>query len=333
MFAGSGISKVVMVASGAFAFASLLLSAHDGLTYRMATISSTESSSEGKDESSSKSPDKASAHIQQVKLTQVVEPELALSAYERSEVFTFEYVVADTSATTGFSTVANPTKRQRQKSKYTASSPALSQADYSQKVSQHSSSPISELTIGKEKTVVSRATFANQSDMEQESDFAKLAAAISHIESLVTSAGPGSAERVYDANPAAGKMESGDQHLVAFGQYTSVQSLHTPQPDYPRVAVRKMLEADVHVSFTVNVHGQVEQVQFDGQPNRYFARAIRQILSEWRYQPATVNGKKVNAVQTETFSFTEPEKRLLYITGSRFPKVLKDRYLSKNYAT
>lgn len=109
------------------------------------------------------------------------------------------------------------------------------------------------------------------------------------------------------------------------------ESLFTPGPKYPNQAVRKLLEAEVNVSFVVNVYGEVEQVTFETMPNRHFARSIQRALKQWRFVPATLDGQKVDSRLSQTFSFSEPEKRLLYITGTRFPKVLKTNYLPKNY--
>ena len=107
-------------------------------------------------------------------------------------------------------------------------------------------------------------------------------------------------------------------------------SLYTPQPKYPGSAVRKQLEAKIEVSFVVNTEGQVEQVEFSEAPNKYFARSIQRALQQWRFTPAERNGEKVESQVTETFTFEEPQKRLMYITGSRFPKVLKIQYLPKD---
>lgn len=120
---------------------------------------------------------------------------------------------------------------------------------------------------------------------------------------------------------------------LAQAQRKPAESLFTPEPKYPNQAVRKLLEAEVNVSFVVNVYGQVEQVTFESMPNRHFARSIQRALEKWRFVPATLDGQNVESQLSQTFSFSEPEKRLLYITGTRFPKVLKTSYLPKKYKT
>ena len=114
------------------------------------------------------------------------------------------------------------------------------------------------------------------------------------------------------------------------GVHQPAEALHSPKPKYPSIAVRKLLEAQVRVSFVVNGSGEVEDIKFADKTNKYFARSIKRTLKKWRFEPAKMNGMEVESVVTRTFSFTEPEKRLLYITGTRFPKVLKDRYLPKD---
>ena len=76
------------------------------------------------------------------------------------------------------------------------------------------------------------------------------------------------------------------------------------EPKYPTTAKRKGLELEVKVRFTIDVNGQVKDLEFEqnGKAN-YFKRNIRNAMSKWRFVPAQLAGKAVPSQMTKIFSF------------------------------
>ncbi len=64
-------------------------------------------------------------------------------------------------------------------------------------------------------------------------------------------------------------------------------------PDYPRGALRKGLEGDCTVRYTVNTHGQVESPEVLNDCHPLFKRPSLAAAKTFRYTPRMVNGKAV----------------------------------------
>jgi periplasmic protein TonB len=76
-------------------------------------------------------------------------------------------------------------------------------------------------------------------------------------------------------------------------------------PMYPPRALERDIMGEVTLSFTVSASGSVENIQIaDEQPKGYgFARAARDAISGWRFQPQTIDGVAVAYPARYTFSF------------------------------
>jgi bla regulator protein blaR1 len=85
----------------------------------------------------------------------------------------------------------------------------------------------------------------------------------------------------------------------------AAQLLYSYSPKYPQTAKRKKLELEVFVRFTVGTDGYVHNIVFDQQSKTsYFRRAIRSAMRKWHFQPAEINGDKVESSMSRIFSFS-----------------------------
>jgi len=78
---------------------------------------------------------------------------------------------------------------------------------------------------------------------------------------------------------------------------------YAPQPVYPSIARRRLIEGDVAVEFQVSPSGRVLDVRIIGRARSYLARAVTNALAQWRFVPALKNGEAVSSRQKREFSF------------------------------
>lgn len=76
-------------------------------------------------------------------------------------------------------------------------------------------------------------------------------------------------------------------------------------PKYPATAKRRGIELDVTVNFTIDRTGKVQNIKFNSKGKvSYFRSAIRNTLEQWRFLPATIDGKPVESEMSKIFSFS-----------------------------
>ena len=87
-------------------------------------------------------------------------------------------------------------------------------------------------------------------------------------------------------------------HRIEAKQLVSVE------PKYPNIAKRKGIEIEIHVSFTIDVKGNVTDLQYKHHSKlNYFRSAIRDAVKKWHFRPALLNGKPVESQMSKIFSF------------------------------
>ena len=92
-------------------------------------------------------------------------------------------------------------------------------------------------------------------------------------------------------------------------------------PRYPKRALRKGLEVEFSVTFTVNAQGRVVEPKFGEGVSKSFQKAVKLALNRWRFKAGTVDGKSQPMEQNKVFSFTNPgDVKRHFVTGSRLPK-------------
>jgi TonB family protein len=85
----------------------------------------------------------------------------------------------------------------------------------------------------------------------------------------------------------------------------NAEQLKSVDPIYPSVAKRKGIEIEVKVDFTIDVDGQIKDIQFARQNKiNYFRSSIRSAIKKWRFLPAKVDNKPVESQMSKVFSFS-----------------------------
>ncbi len=83
------------------------------------------------------------------------------------------------------------------------------------------------------------------------------------------------------------------------------KQLKSINPVYPSVAKRKGIEIEVKVDFTIDVNGQIKDIQFAHQNKiNYFKNSIRSAIKQWQFSPAKVDNKPVESQMSKVFAFS-----------------------------
>lgn len=111
-----------------------------------------------------------------------------------------------------------------------------------------------------------------------------------------------------------------EQTFPAYTKKVAPSAIEVTAPQYPRAAIMRHAADEIEVSFIVNAEGEVEQIRFGENTRHYFKKAIRKALEEWRFNPGTINGEITAMKVRKVFSFSEPDRKSLRLTGSRLPR-------------
>ena len=87
--------------------------------------------------------------------------------------------------------------------------------------------------------------------------------------------------------------------------WQSAEQVKSVVPIYPSIAKRKGIEIEVKVNFTIDVDGQIKDIQFAQHKKvNYFKSSIRSAIKKWRFLPAKVDEKPVESQMAKVFSFS-----------------------------
>lgn len=87
--------------------------------------------------------------------------------------------------------------------------------------------------------------------------------------------------------------------------WRNAEQLKSVDPVYPSIAKRKGIEIEVKVNFTIDVDGQIKNIQFAHQSKiNYFKSSIRSAIKKWRFLPAKVDNKPVESQMSKVFAFS-----------------------------
>ncbi|MBU2870138.1 M56 family metallopeptidase [Colwellia sp. E2M01] len=81
--------------------------------------------------------------------------------------------------------------------------------------------------------------------------------------------------------------------------------LDSTSPVYPSAAMRRGIELEVKVNFTIDRNGEVKDISFDERSKlTYFKSAIRSAIRKWRFTPARRDNLIVESQMSKIFSFS-----------------------------
>lgn len=102
-------------------------------------------------------------------------------------------------------------------------------------------------------------------------------------------------------NPSGASRNGGASASV---EDRSIEPVNLTAPDYPRRAVRKKLNGEVTVAFTVNENGRTEDIEVvDADPPNVFDRAAVRAVRQWTFKPAIRNGAPTSERVKQTIQF------------------------------
>ena len=91
--------------------------------------------------------------------------------------------------------------------------------------------------------------------------------------------------------------------ILVGGDVARPLGIHTPRPDYTELARRARIQGSVILQVTLDAAGEVTDVKvLRGLPMGLTESAERTVR-QWRYHPATLNGKPVSVYMTITVHF------------------------------
>ena len=103
---------------------------------------------------------------------------------------------------------------------------------------------------------------------------------------------------------------------VLFGASTPPAPIDTQTPIYPEVLLDSGRDGMAKLTFTVNERGLVENPVVSEASEPEFGEAALVAVREWRFRPATEDGKPVSKKVSLPFQFTAPpEKKLNAVIG------------------
>jgi len=95
----------------------------------------------------------------------------------------------------------------------------------------------------------------------------------------------------------------GDEPLRVGGEVKAPQLTNKVEPSYPEAARKARMEGVVILEAIITAHGAVEDVRVLKSVNPLLDSAAQRAVQQWRYRPATLNGRAVRVYLTVTVTF------------------------------
>lgn len=99
-----------------------------------------------------------------------------------------------------------------------------------------------------------------------------------------------------------GSGRDADRHIVGGDVKAPILTFRT-EPDYPESLRRAHVEGLVILEAVITADGAVEELRVLRSANPLLDRAVLDAVRQWRYKPATLNGRAVSVYLTVTVTF------------------------------
>jgi periplasmic protein TonB len=96
---------------------------------------------------------------------------------------------------------------------------------------------------------------------------------------------------------------TGDEPLRVGGDVKAPQLVNRVEPSYPEAARKARMEGVVILEAIITANGNVEEVKVLKSMNPLLDAAATRAVQQWRYRPATLNGRAVRVYLTVTVTF------------------------------
>jgi protein TonB len=96
---------------------------------------------------------------------------------------------------------------------------------------------------------------------------------------------------------------TGDEPLRVGGDVKAPQLINRVEPSYPEAARKARMEGVVILEAIITANGNVEEVKVLKSMNPLLDAAATRAVQQWKYRPATLNGRAVRVYLTVTVTF------------------------------
>jgi protein TonB len=96
---------------------------------------------------------------------------------------------------------------------------------------------------------------------------------------------------------------TGDEPLRVGGDVKAPQLVNRVEPSYPEAARKARMEGVVILEAIITANGNVEEVKVLKSVNPLLDAAATRAVQQWKYRPATLNGRAVRVYLTVTVTF------------------------------
>ena len=96
---------------------------------------------------------------------------------------------------------------------------------------------------------------------------------------------------------------TGDEPLRGGGDVKAPQLVNRVEPSYPEAARKARMEGVVILEAIITANGNVEEVKVLKSVNPLLDAAAQRAVQQWKYRPATLNGRAVRVYLTVTVTF------------------------------
>lgn len=96
---------------------------------------------------------------------------------------------------------------------------------------------------------------------------------------------------------------TGDEPLRVGGDVKAPQLINRVEPGYPEAARKARMEGVVILEAIITANGNVEEVKVLKSMNPLLDAAATRAVQQWKYRPATLNGRAVRVYLTVTVTF------------------------------